>query len=309
LGLACQRPKVTPPERDGGLGAESPEHSRHEIVGIDKDAATNLASDLSAARSDPTPERLGLAYSESASILSWRGSSSWTMSAGSWAEELKRRGGTTSLQTVSVVGVNSETRIVLVFSWQREGATELQLVVAEAVNTPSGWRVANESEIERIPVPHSSPVGYSSPTMADLSYRAKREIAILRMANAETRLLLVAHDGDKLLDVRIEKQRDPCAKQSTTEIVGPLRVYERDALVLERRSAACASSEIKTSIIGVRGLAIETLMALEHSKVDVLESGSITVEHTPSPDKPAKMIRFVPGKAEGRLVLRAEPAD
>ncbi|MBT8493197.1 MAG: hypothetical protein KJO07_09070, partial [Deltaproteobacteria bacterium] len=130
-------------------------------------------------------------------------------------------------------------------------------------------------------------------------------------AEIEIDLVTVSIDGDILVDTHLRGARSPCSAIPRVELAGSIRVFEREALVIEEKVPVCNGKDAwgTTSVIGVRNTDTTTLLSLERSRVLEVDEVQLRIEHSAEPGAPAQVVRMIPGKQEDRLVFRAEPED
>lgn len=327
IGAACERPKVLEASDDAGAPPEDASPTP------DPDSARDLMEMLARARSSGDPAAIAGLYAEGSRIVQWRGSSSWLLSPASWAEELAERGADVTLLTTDTVKRGRWFRVIAAFD-ELVGTRHMRVLASfELDRRGSAWVIGGEAELDRIDLDEHPLGGYSRAILADLSYRAPPEIAVLRLRGHSPTdpdlswsalqgedcpdrqcrielgidLLLSSPDGNKLLESPIDLFRGPCAEVPAVSLAGAVRVYERDALVIERSALPCGDEVGEIAIVGARGTSTVKLLALERSRVVEVREDSVIVEHSPAPGEPFRKVTFVPQKQESELVFRAEP--
>ncbi len=329
---ACDRPRVLSRTDEAATDNQA---ANGPLIGLSD--AKSLISSLVTARTAGLPGGLVSLYSDSAVILRWQGDSSWTYRPSRWATEVVQRKGVTAVVDVHVLGLNDHRRIVATLDRTTDSTTERTLLLVKPLRVAGRWLIDLEAEIDALDLKEAALSSYSAPLIADLSYRSDPEIAILRLSGTSTThpslrlqdlragtcpvgacsaslrvdLLTISTDGNKRVDTRLENHDADCAKLPDVRLAGAVRVFERDALVLERSAIPCASGDplLTTSIVGVRGQLTKTLLSMSRSRVVEVAGDSLTVEHRVKSSSELKTIRFVASKERERLVFRAEAAN
>ena len=326
--MACDRPHVLP--SSDGDGGSLPIDAGAKI---DLETATTFMRELAAIRSGSDANALATRYGSGARIVVWKGTSSWAYRPDRCAKLPLERRAKVELEAVHVVARGKDVRVVATFDERVRDSRTRSLNLFELQWQSGFWRIHRESEIARNDMDAEPLSGFSMPVMADLSYRPRSEIAILRTrgrsstapklqwqelekqpcpapscrASLTTDLLTVSLSGDKLVDTPVVKFQGRCNQLPTVALRGSLRVFEREALVIEQTPTSCASSTNPSlGIYGVRGTGTERLLAMDAARVVEINGDSVTIEYRPAPDSPVSTARFVPEKQEERLLFRPE---
>lgn len=326
--LSCDRPKVLSSDEDAG--AAPVDAGAH----IDLASAKQLVSKLATLRSGTDDAALALSYAKGARILAWRGSSSWSYSPTRWAKLLVERHAKVTVQGVDLVSLGRHVRVVARLLEEVGDGRTSSLVLFDVEPSPTGWSIHAEAEIDRTDLDPEPLSYYSRAVMADLSYRADPEIAVLRIrgrssstpelapanlakgtcptsctAAATTDLVTFSLSGDKLVDTRLDSFRGGCAELPVVDLEGAFRVFEREALILSTTPRTCegATASPALSIHGVRGTTTERILAMDDARIVEINGEGITIEYRPSSGAAPETARFVPRKEEDRILFRPEP--
>jgi hypothetical protein len=301
------------------------------------EVATLLQS-LVAARNADNSDAVAGFYTDDARILFWRGSSSWLKTPEVWSRDLVESEETITLRSHWVLTLGLHTRAIATFEGKDDEHHYLSLHSFEFRKTKGQWQIAGEGAIDRLDLTRHPLSGYSIPVLADLSYRKEPELAFLRYegessttpelawkdlegkecppqtckAELRVKLLTASLAGDVLVNTHLRTYRDSCAQIPRARLRGSIRVYEREALILEEREPRCHGDNGtwgRISVIGVRNTETNTLMAMERSRVISVDKAQIFIEHSAKTGAKPQVVRLIPGKQEDKLVFRAEPAD